>query len=225
MDIGGELVVLEIVENLVEAPFHVVSHLDEPFLFQVRLRLRAEEFHVTRGRVLDVEHLHMGVGHVGGVAAVEAVTVEDICERLEIATHVGLVALTHVLEHFVDGLLDGVEFLVYLRDCGCHEQRRWIVRHLRDACGDVALDYVEARLPETLGRIAVGSHEATTVLERLEHRRVKRIAKLIGRLEQHRHAHCVGDGAECQGSEASAMPSWGTRSSGSLMAPETSARS
>ena len=53
------------------------------------------------------------------VAVVEAVTVEDVCKCLEVATHVGLVALAHVLEHFVDGLLDGVELLVYLRDCGC----------------------------------------------------------------------------------------------------------
>ena len=121
MDVGGELAVFEVVEHLVEASAQAVSHLDEPFLFQIRLCLRAEEFHVLRGRLLDVEHLHMGVCHVGGVAVVEAVTVEDVCERLEVATHVGLVALTHVLEHFVDGLLDGVELLVYLRDCGCHE--------------------------------------------------------------------------------------------------------
>lgn len=84
------------------------------------------------------------------VAVVEAVTVEDVCKCLEVATHVGLVALAHVLEHFVDGLLDGVELLVYLRDCGCHEQRRRVVGHLRDARGDIALDYMEARLPKPL---------------------------------------------------------------------------
>ena len=58
---------------------------------------------------------------------------------------------------------------------------------------------MEACLSETFGRIAVRSHEAAAVLERLEYRRVKRIAKLIGRLEQHGHAHCVGDGAERRG--------------------------
>ena len=87
----------------------------------------------------------------------------------------------------------------YLRDCGCHEQRRRVVGHLRDTCGDVALDNVKARLSKAIDCVAVGSHEAAAVLERLEYRRVKRIAKLIGRLEQHRHAHRVGDGAGCRG--------------------------
>ena len=139
--------------------------------------------YVLLGGMLDVDYLHMGAGHFDGVVVVETVAVEDVCKCLEAAAHVGLVALAHVVEHFVDGLLDGVELLVYLRDCGCHEQCRRVVGHLSDARGDIALDYVEARLPETLGRIAVGSHEATAVLERLEYRRVKRIAKLIGRLE------------------------------------------
>ena len=58
---------------------------------------------------------------------------------------------------------------------------------------------MEARLSEALGRIAVGSHETTAVLERLEYRRVKRISKLIGRLEQHRHVHRVGDGSKHRG--------------------------
>lgn len=110
----------------------------------------------------------MGVCHVGGVAVVEAVPVEDVCKCLEVAAHVGLVALTHVLEHLVDGLLDGVELLVYLRDCGCHEQRRRVVGHLSDACGDVALDYVEARLPKALDCVAVAPCETAAVLERVE---------------------------------------------------------
>lgn len=74
-----------------------------------------------------------------------------------------------------------------------------VVGHLRDTCGDVALDNVEASLPKAIGCVAVGPHEAAAVLERLEYRRVKRIAKLVGWLEQHRHAHRIGDGAECRG--------------------------
>lgn len=80
--------------------------------------------YVLLGGVLDVDYLHMGAGHFDGVVVVETVAVEDVCKCLEVAAHVGLVALAHIVEHFVDGLLDGVELLVYLRDCGCHEQRR-----------------------------------------------------------------------------------------------------
>lgn len=141
----------------------------------------------------------MDVCHVGGVAVVETVTVEDVCERLEVATHVGLVALTHVLEHLVDGLLDGVELLVYLRDCGCHEQRRRVVRHLSDARGDVALDYVEARLSKALDCVAVAPCETAAVLERVEFRRIERVAKFVSRLEQRGYAHRIGDGAERRG--------------------------
>ena len=45
----------------------------------------------------------------------------------------------------------------------CIRDRCWIVRHLRDARGDVALDYVEARLPKALGGVAVAPCETAAV--------------------------------------------------------------
>lgn len=131
----GEPILAEAIEGLVEPPLDGSAYLQGSGLAETCLCPLTVEVYGRAGLLTDIERLHVGVGDVSGVAAVDVVVGEDDREGLDVCPNSRLVSLSRIGVQLVHAPLDGVELLVDLRD-GCRgEQGCGIVRHLGD-CPD-----------------------------------------------------------------------------------------
>ena len=109
------------------------------------------------GFLLDINDFHMGILAPDIVVPVIAIRLKRVFERLHVTPQLSLIFLAHVLEHLVDGILDGIKLLVDLCKRSRHEEHRRVIGHRGNGLDRTRIYLVEPSLSEASSCISKGS--------------------------------------------------------------------